>query len=95
MAAVLESAMRPLQTGPKQAPWAYFHGLHVLAIDGFMMNVPKTAVNVIVFGMPSNGSGTAAFPQIRVVACRDRESAPTEGRDGVAEAGQMVVCTLL
>jgi hypothetical protein len=60
--------MRPIEAGPREAPWAYFHGLRKLAIDGFTMNVPKTPTNAAEFGMGSNGTGEAAFPQVRTVA---------------------------
>jgi hypothetical protein len=68
MAAILEAVMTPLPDGPDQAPWAYFHGLRVLAVDGFTMNVAKTPDNVAAFGMPSNEDGAGAYPQVRVVA---------------------------
>jgi hypothetical protein len=69
MAAVLEKVMTPVQAGPGQAPWAYFHGLRTVAVDGFTMNIPKTPVNVGFFGLPgSSGSTVAAYPQVRVVA---------------------------
>jgi hypothetical protein len=68
MGQVLDSTMRPVAAGPDEAPWAYFHGLRKLAIDGFCVNVPKTPDNVAQFGMPSNGQGPAGYPQVRVVA---------------------------
>jgi hypothetical protein len=68
VAAVLDTSMRRLDAGPQEAPWAYFHGLRVLAIDGFTLNVAKTPDNVAGFGIPGNDLGVGPFPQVRVVA---------------------------
>jgi hypothetical protein len=68
MEGLLETSFASSLPGVEQAPWAYFHGLRKLAIDGFVANVPKTPENVVAFGMPSNAGGPAGYPQVRVVA---------------------------
>jgi len=75
VAGILEAVMTRLEAGPDAAPWAYFHGLRVLAIDGFTMNVPRTPDNVMVFGVPSNG----AYPQVRVVALAETGTRSLQG----------------
>ena len=62
MAAVLDTSMRRIEAGPQEAPWAYFHGLRVLAIDGFTVNVAKTPDNVKGFGLPCNDTGVGSVP---------------------------------
>ena len=60
------SRSRPL-AGESEA-WAYLGGLRVVAFDGLTMDVPDTAENAHEFGRPGGGSGSGAFPQVRVVA---------------------------
>lgn len=79
MAGVLQAVMRPLAAGPDAAPWAYFHGLRVLAVDGFTMNVAKTPQNVAAFGMPGNGDTEGAYPQVRVVALAETGTRSLQG----------------
>ena len=79
MAEVLETGMTPLVAGPDEAPWAYFHGLRALAIDGFTMNVAKTPENVAGFGMPGNGAGEGAYPQVRTVALAETGTRSLQG----------------
>lgn len=45
-----------------------FHGLLSLAIDGTGLTMPDTPENVAHFRKPGTGRGTAAFPQMRLVA---------------------------
>jgi hypothetical protein len=79
MAGVLQAVMTPLADGPAEAPWAYFHGLRVLAVDGFTMNVAKTPENVAAFGMPGNADGVGAYPQVRVVALAETGTRSLQG----------------
>jgi hypothetical protein len=79
MAGILQAVMVPLQVGPDEAPWAYFHGLRVLAVDGFTMNVAKTPDNVAAFGTPGNGDGAGAYPQVRVVAMAETGTRSLQG----------------
>jgi transposase IS4-like protein/DDE family transposase len=79
MAEILEAGMTPLTAGPDEAPWAYFHRLRVLGVDGFTMNVAKTPTNVAGFGVPSNGDGSGAYPQVRVVALAETGTRSLQG----------------
>ena len=53
---------------PGSEAWAYLAGLRLVAFDGLTMDVPDTAENAREFGRPGGGSGSGAFPQVRVVA---------------------------
>jgi hypothetical protein len=66
MADLLGRVAGPL-AGESEA-WAYLAGLRVVAFDGLTMDVPDTAENAQEFGRPGGGSGSGAFPQVRVVA---------------------------
>jgi transposase IS4-like protein/DDE family transposase len=79
LAEVLRLSMVPAQTGPQQAPWAYWRGLRTLAIDGFTMNVQATGANDAEFGRPSHDTGQGAFPQVRVVALAETGSRCLQG----------------
>lgn len=79
MAAILQKVMTRLTAGPDEAPWAYFHGLRMLAADGFTMNVVKTPETVAEFGVPGNGGGDGAFPQVRVVALAETGTRSLQG----------------
>jgi hypothetical protein len=46
---------------------ARFHGLKVLAADGFAIRTPDTASNRAEFGKPSSRRGYAAFPVVQAV----------------------------
>lgn len=45
-----------------------FHGLRVLAADGFALRTPDTATNLEEFGKPSSRRGAAAYPVVNSVA---------------------------
>jgi len=45
-----------------------FHGRNTVIFDGVTGTLPDTESNTEAFGKPSNKKGSAAFPQIRVVA---------------------------
>lgn len=47
---------------------AWLAGRRLMAIDGFMLDVPDTPENTDEFGRQNNGSKQSAFPQSRVVA---------------------------
>lgn len=92
VAAVLDTSMRRIQAGPDAAPWAYFHGLRVLAIDGFTMNVAKTPENVTGFGVPCNDMGAGSFPQVRVVALAETGTRSLQGvRVGPLSEGEQTM----
>jgi hypothetical protein len=92
MATVLDTSMRRVEAGPQEAPWAYFYGLRVLAIDGFTMNVAKTPDNVKGFGLPCNDTGVGPFPQVRVVALAETGTRSLQGvRVGPLSEGEQTM----
>jgi len=56
-----------LQATP-DTPHAFYHGLRLMAIDSFVVNVPDTPANERAFGRPGGGRSAGAFPQARVVS---------------------------
>jgi hypothetical protein len=69
-AGVLEAVFRRL-AGPVAPPGlagAFWRGMRVAAVDGFVLDVPDTEVNRATFGGPVDARGQpAGFPQARVV----------------------------
>ncbi len=51
-----------------QTPEAFYHGLRLMALDSFVVDVPNSPANARVFGRPGSGRSPAAFPQARVLA---------------------------
>lgn len=47
---------------------AFYRGLRLMALDGFILDLPDTADNERVFGRPKGGRTAGAFPQVRVLA---------------------------
>lgn len=47
---------------------AFYQGLRLIAVDGFVLDLPDSEANCKAFGKPKNGSSTGAFPQVRIVA---------------------------
>jgi Transposase DDE domain/Insertion element 4 transposase N-terminal len=56
-----------LQATP-QTPGAFYHGLRLMALDSFVVDLPDSPANARVFGRPGSGRSPAAFPQARVLA---------------------------
>jgi hypothetical protein len=79
MAAILDATTTRLDADAKAAPWAYFHGLRVLAVDGFTMNVVRAPATVAAFGVPGNGAGGGPYPQVRVVALAETGTGSLQG----------------
>lgn len=79
MAAILDATTTRLTLDATAAPWAYFHGLRVLAADGFTMNVARTPATVAAFGVPANGGGKGPYPQVRVVALAETGTGSLQG----------------
>jgi hypothetical protein len=50
-----------------RTPGAFYHGLRLMAVDGFVVDVPDSPVNARVWGRPG-GRSPGAFPQARVLA---------------------------
>ena len=47
---------------------AFYHGLRLMALDSFVVDVPDSPANARVFGRPGSSRSPAAFPQARVLA---------------------------
>jgi len=47
---------------------AFYRGLRLMALDGFVVDIPDTDDNARVFGRPKGGRTAGAFPQARVLA---------------------------
>jgi hypothetical protein len=47
---------------------AYYHGMKLVAVDGFVLDLADTDANRTTFGKPRNGTSEGAFPQVRVLA---------------------------
>ncbi len=59
--------MIELQATP-ETPGAFYPGLRLMALDGFVVDVADSPDNARIFGRPGSGRGPAAFPQARVLA---------------------------
>ena len=69
-AGVLEAVFRRLAgpVAPAGLDCAFWRGMRVAAVDGFVLDVPDTEVNRAAFGGPVDAKGQpAGFPQARVV----------------------------
>lgn len=49
-------------------PESYYRGMRLMALDGFVLDVPDSAANVRVFGRSPGSRGASAFPQLGVLA---------------------------
>lgn len=50
-----------------QTPGAFYGGLRLMALDGFLVDLPDLPANDRAFGRPRNGRGPGAFPQAQVL----------------------------
>lgn len=48
-------------------PGAFYKGLRLMAVDGFVLDLPDTPANERAFGRPKSGRSPGAFPQARVL----------------------------
>jgi hypothetical protein len=60
---LFHQVVRPLATS--NTPGAFYKDLHLVAIDGTVLDVPDFPANARVFGRPTGGRGDGAFPQVR------------------------------
>jgi hypothetical protein len=51
-----------------QTPNAFYRGMRLMAIDGFVLDLPDRSETARIFGRPKNGQAEGAFPQARVLA---------------------------
>jgi hypothetical protein len=54
--------------GTPETPGAFYQGLRLMALDGFVLDWPDTPANEHAFGRPQSGRAPGAFPQARVLA---------------------------
>ena len=54
--------------GKPDTPGAFYAGMRLMAVDGFVLDLPDTPENERVFGRPGSGRSPGAFPQARVLA---------------------------
>jgi hypothetical protein len=52
----------------EQIPAAFYQGMRLTALDGFVLDLPDTPDNERIFGKPQSGRAEGAFPQARVLA---------------------------
>lgn len=58
--------VRPL--GTPDTPGAFYRGLRLMALDGFVCDLADTPANARAFGRPASGRAPGAFPQARVLS---------------------------
>lgn len=51
-----------------KTPDSFYAGRRLVAVDGFVLNLPDSEENRRAFGRPKNGSSRGAFPQARIIA---------------------------
>jgi hypothetical protein len=51
-----------------KTPGAFYRGMRLMALDGFVADLPDTPDNERIFGRPKNGRAPGAFPQARILA---------------------------
>jgi hypothetical protein len=51
-----------------KTPGAFYRSLRLMAMDGFVVDLPDTPNNERIFGRPKSGRAPGAFPQARVLA---------------------------
>jgi hypothetical protein len=54
--------------GTPETPGAFYHGLRLMALDGFVVDVPDSADNARIFGKPKSGRAEGAYPQARILS---------------------------
>ena len=84
-AGVIEAVFRRLAgpVAPAGLDGAFWRGMRVAAVDGFVLDVPDTPANRAAFGGPSDANGRpAGFPQARVVTLTETGDAFLDRRQG-------------
>src|SRR6266704_1668281 len=91
-AGVIEAVFRRLAgpVAPAGPDGAFWRGMRVAAVDGFVLDVPDTPVNRAAFGGPSDAKGQpAGFPQARVVTLTETGThSPVDARVGGFRGGE-------
>lgn len=63
---LMEKVVLPL--GTPETPGAFYKKMRLMALDGFVLDVPDTPQNERAFGRPQSGRAAGAFPQVRCVS---------------------------
>jgi hypothetical protein len=98
--------VRPLARPDR--PGGFYHGLHLVAIDGTIYDVPDSPANARAFGRPNGGRGAGGFPQVRKLslvelgthaelalvlkACRCSENVMVAGLLRHLQPGMLLLC---
>ncbi|HUY36256.1 MAG TPA: IS4 family transposase, partial [Pirellulales bacterium] len=53
--------------GKPDTPGAFYQGMRLMALDGFVVDLPDTEENEKAFGRPGSGRAPGAFPQAHVL----------------------------
>jgi hypothetical protein len=51
-----------------EIPGTFYHGMRLMGLDGFVVDLPDTPDNARLFGRPKSGRADGAFPQARVLS---------------------------
>jgi len=51
-----------------QTPEAFYKGMRLMALDGFVVDLPDTPDNARIFGKPKSGRAEGAYPQARILS---------------------------
>lgn len=54
--------------GQPDTPGAFYRGMRLMALDGFVLDVADTPATARTFGRPGSGRAPGAFPQVRLLA---------------------------
>ncbi len=54
--------------GKPDTPGAFYASMRLMAVDGFVVDLPDTEKNERAFGRPRNGRAEGAFPQARILS---------------------------
>lgn len=54
--------------GSPNTPGAFYASMRLMAVDGFVVDLPDTEKNERAFGRPGNGRSKGAFPQARILS---------------------------
>lgn len=54
-----------------ETPDSFYAGRRLVAVDGFVLNLPDSEENRRAYGRPKNGDSVGAFPQARIVALNE------------------------
>lgn len=69
LAALAKEVVRPLADAARPGDaGAFRRGMRLMALDGFVLDLPDTPANDKAFGRPTTGRAKGAFPQARVLA---------------------------